>query len=443
MAIKKLISVAVFILFLLSVLPSGLAYDGEKDEFEEGTDKDNREENIVKTVQRAQERVELFREKTEARLEQAEKHVDRAEEQFAERAEKATSRAEKVQERIAVLQEKVAERREAAQEKLADAKERYHEAKERYEEQKQRVSELKDQFQRCQKAEGTENVSDGCKKAEDTLKEGAQKHLLNILTVMDRTLERLEERVMNTTGIADEDRTAALESIAALQQRVAEQKAAVENSTVSQKEAVKAAKELWNDIKREQKAIIALLVQDKSAALLEKHRGLERSMEAKIASIERAGGDATELQAILERFRTQIAELEEAYADAKARWQLARGSEKREAWEAWRDAQKEFRDGLQESREILREFVKKFVELKKELGADEIGESNEMEETAGTENGTSPPGNESAENETAANESTETGETAENETSDGSAAAGNETATENGSGEGGANETAA
>ncbi|MDP3640190.1 MAG: hypothetical protein Q8R53_03235 [Nanoarchaeota archaeon] len=426
MAMKKLVSVAVFILFLLSVLPSGLAYDGEKDEFKESTDRENREESIVKTVQRAQERAELFREKTEARLEQVEKHADRAEEQLVERAEKA-------KERIDGLQEKVAERREAAQEKLAAAKERYHEAKERYEEQKQRVSELKDQFQRCTKANETANVSDGCKTAEDTLKEGAQKHLLNILTVMERTLERLEERVSNTTGIADEDRSAALESIAALQQRVDEQQAAVENSTVSQKEAVKAAKELWKDIKREQKAIVALLVQDKSAALLEKHRGLERSMEARIASIERAGGDATELKAILERFRAQTAELEEAYADAKAHWQLARGSEKREAWEAWRDAQKEFRDGLKESREILREFVRKFVELKKELGSAESAESNETEETDGTEQGTNQS-DENVGNET--DDGADAGETAENETSDGNTEAGNGVGGE-------ANETAA
>ena len=158
-------------------------------------------------------------------------------------------------------------------------------------------------------------------------------------------------------------------------------------------------------------------------------------METRIASIERAGGDATELQAILERFRVQMTELEEAHADAKARWQLARGSEKREAWEAWRAAQKEFRAGLQESREILREFVRKFVELKKELGTDEVGESNETEET-GTEQGTNQS-DENAGNET--DDGAETDEAAENETADGSAAAGNET----GNGLGGeGNETA-
>ncbi len=429
MAMKKLISVVVFILFLLSVLPSGLA--AEADGAESSERKVLRAE-ALENVARAQERAEEFRVKAAARLEQVEKQ---AEEQLAERAEKATVRAEKAKERIADLQEKAAERREAAQEKLATAKERYHEAKERFDEQKQRVSELKNKFQRCTKANETANVSDGCKTAEDTLKEGAQKHLLNILIVMDRTLERVEERVLNTTGIADEDRAAALESIAGLQQRVADQRAAVENGTISQKEAVKAAKELWNDIKREQKAIVALLVQDKSAHLVEKHRGLERSMEARIASIERAGGDATELQEILERFRTQTAELEEAYADAKARWQLARGSEKHEAWEAWRAAQKEFRDGLKESREILREFVRKFVELKKELGTDEVGESNETEET-GTEQGTNQS-DENAGNET--DDGAETDEAAENETADGSAAAGNET----GNGLGGeGNETA-
>ena len=430
MAIKKLISVAVFILFLLSVLPSGLA--AEADGAESSERKVLRAE-ALENVARVQEQAEKLREKAVSRLEQAEKRTERAEEQVAERAEKA-------KERLDDLQEKAAERREAAQEKLAAAKERYQEAKERFDEQKQRVSELKENFQRCKKVNETANVSDECKRAEDTLKEGAQKHLLNILTVMGRTLERLEERVSNTTGIAEEDRAAALESIAALQQRVADQRAAVENGTVSQKEAVKAAKELWSEIKREQKAIIALLVQDKSASLLEKHRGLERSMETRIASIERAGGDATELQAILERFRVQMTELEEAHADAKARWQLARGSEKREAWEAWRAAQKEFRAGLQESREILREFVRKFVELKKGLGTEEVGESNETGETAGTEQGTNQS-DENTGNET--DESAETDETAENETSNGSAGAGNETATGNNGEEDGANETAA
>jgi len=150
------------------------------------------------------------------------------------------------------------------------------------------------------------------------------------------------------------------------------------NSTVEEiRTVIKEVKETWKEIRKEERRIVALLAHAKLGEVVEKHEGLVQSMQARIDNLAKQGADTTELETIKAEFETLLAKIREDYNTAKEEWQAA--EDKKAALDAWKDVQQNVRDGMKEARELLRDFTRKFVELKQGL-AEEKKDAKEAEE---------------------------------------------------------------
>ena len=148
-----------------------------------------------------------------------------------------------------------------------------------------------------------------------------------------------------------------------------------ENSSAQEiKSEIKELKETWKEVRKEQQRLIVLSTNAKVETLLEKHHGLVRSMEARIAAATKAGADTSDLVAIEARFETHITALEEKYKAAKEKWQQSDHTET--ARKEWQLALQEIRKGMKQSQEILREFMHEFrsLRVKEEISAETKGE---------------------------------------------------------------------
>ncbi len=261
--------------------------------------------------------------------------------------------------------------KERAQENYERAKERYLKARNRFKEHKENLLEFQNQAHQCRAKEDSEKKG-SCREEKNMLKRGVKEHLLKMVEVMLKSIEKLSHRVEAAEKVDDADTTAALQTLAELKLQVEEQTVKIEalsvNSTaVEIRTTMKDLKDLWKEIRQQERRIIALLVNAKVDTLLEKEKGLLRSMEARITAAERAGEDTTELQAIKARFAALRTDLETKYNVAKEKWQNA--DNKEEALTEWRKSLQEIKEGMKDLQQILREFVRTFRGLRISSGA--------------------------------------------------------------------------
>ena len=346
---------AIFVLaiFMLSIVP--LAFAESTDDVD--TDDEVRMEDDKMEVR---ERVRVRDGEVEVRS-KVKKGEDGLE--VRERA-KLKLRAADVRERVRLkLTEKQVEARGIFRSKVKVAKDKFRE-------NRKDINKLKDDLKDC---------SEDCDVKKKDLRKGVLKHLEKSVEVISKSLERLENRFSEMEGSED-----SLENIAMLNEKLASIKEThLLNEDPSREEvrvAIRDLKALWNEIKKEQKFLAGKLVNEKLGDIAAKHEGIVNSMEKRIANLEDSGVDASDLKSILDRFKAHVDELNANYDASKAEFNDA--ADKKGALDDWKASQKQVREDMRVSRDILREFTKKFVELKKSANGEV---SDEVEDEVETE----------------------------------------------------------
>jgi len=267
---------------------------------------------------------------------------------------------------------------EKARERFNVAKGKYVLAKERYQEHKSELVQLKEKANVCQR----DSEEEECPNLKLNLKMGVKNHLLKTSDLIERSLERLTQKIVDSETLTEEQKEDALVKINELQETLLVEKENVEalseETTAEElRDAVKSLKGTWQDVSKGQKNHIASLMHSKTGTAVEKHGGLVNSMEARIASLEKAGADVSELAEVLDRFRDHVGLLNEDYATAKEAWQSA--EDRKEVLSEWKEAQLTVRERMVGSKTILRDFITKFKELKQNLDEDLVEEVEEEE----------------------------------------------------------------
>lgn len=350
---NKLIAFLVLAIFIVSIIPAAFA------ENDSGKIEDNDVEDVEKTELESSDDSNVETEDSN------ESEVDDSNDGSSDSSEKGAKGFDKAA--LKMRLEEAKQKFEEAKNRYEEAKEKYSKAKEKFEERKSYLLEMKDKVSKCF------SDSKDCVEKKLQLKGGVKNHLLASLDVMDKFLTRTKEKVGNSTEIG------------ALIVKVADQRTKVEalsnESTADEYKAViKETKGLWNEVRSLQKELVGDLINEKTSEALDKYTSLERSMQAKIETIERRGGDAAELKELLSEYQTKVAVAKEKYNEAKNAWKNA--EDKNAVAETWREAQKDVRKEMKEARDIVRDFVKKFVELNKSLNS-----GNATKETADTASG--------------------------------------------------------
>ena len=248
-------------------------------------------------------------------------------------------------------------------------KEKHREAREDFEEHRQELQERKRMAKECAEE------SDECHQKKDELKRGVKQHLVKTIEVIDRSLEKLTNRVEDSEALSAAEQAQALSAIAALEVQLTTQKQQVEalltaegTTNAQLRTAIQDLKHLWQDVRKEQRWIVAQLIRSKLDKVVEKHADYETTMQAKIAELQSAGKDTTALQAIYDRYVSEVEELNHLQAEAELKWSATAGDS--EQLRAWKQAQEAVREQVKETKQVLREFMSAYRQLKAMVSAE-------------------------------------------------------------------------
>ncbi len=367
--------------FVLSVIPMVLAEETEGEtDVVEGSDDEIAEplreglrglkEDIRSVRQGAREEVKELRQ--EARQEVGEQIREVTEEASAETQELRQEMKERAKKKGKKFLEEGKEKlRNQAKGKINELKgkfrERYHELKVRHKEARTSYHEHRVELRQLKKdAKGCKEDSEDCPNKRLALKKGVKQHLLKTEALIDRSLEKLTNRVEASKALSEEDKEEALAKIAGLEERLTtarEKVEALKDEATNEdlKAAIKELKQTWQDIRKEQRRIVASLVRAKLESVVEKHVEFENGMQMRIDQLQEQGVDTSELEKMKEEFASELEDVKEKQQEADEAWQQAGEGSINE----FREAQRIFREEMEGTKEVLRKFMREYRQLKK------------------------------------------------------------------------------
>lgn len=334
---RKMFAMAVLAVFILSIVPVAWAERG-RDRGENGAEETDRGD----TAEKSSEVQEQLRMKKDAVIERAE------------------------------------EMREQARAQMREKKELYQQAKEALQEKKEQLSELR------QKARCSEDSED-CRMKKQELKRGVKEHLVKTIELIDSSLAKLQERVENSPVLTEEEKQDALARIATLEEKLAAKKAELQAlaDTATNEELrtkIRELKDLWHQVRKEQRWIVAQLTNAKQDNLVDIYGRYGERAEAQITKLAEQGAEVTGLQELLAKYNAKLEELKVAQSEANSAWLEAKSSP--EAFERARELQHTFREKAKQTKAVLRELLQKMKEVRQKFGDEEEQENESAAEEA-------------------------------------------------------------
>ncbi len=402
--LQRLIMVAVFAVFILSIVNMAVAEGNESREASDTNynskdigvsadekavikadikDKINTEKEKIKEIK--MRKLDGVKEVKDGNLSKEDKKsvLQKIKEQTkGERvAEKASLKAIKDDEKVKMdaFKENVKKYRE----EFKTAVEKHKEIREEYTTERNNLLKLRDEAQGCAKD------SADCKAKKDDVKKGVLKHLENTINLIDSSLARLKAHVQASTTLNDADKTRVLAQIDASEVSLTVEKEKVQTlaqsanvTNVQLKDAVKELKKIWQDVTESQRKIIGELTTSKMEHVGENHAQYATSMQTRIDHLKSKSVDTTDLEKIKAEFVDAQKKLDADRTSSLDAWRAAENKDS--ARDAWHAAQTTVKDDLEQSKEILRRFLSLYKELAQKAGvsekADEQGEKNESDE---------------------------------------------------------------
>ncbi|MDP3698432.1 MAG: hypothetical protein Q8R47_02500 [Nanoarchaeota archaeon] len=391
---QKLSAMLVLSLFLLSVLPAGLA--------DEGKNMVDVDAEVHLESDAADAEV-----KTESKTEVESKDNDSETEEEVKVKTKVRDGSLKSSKLVKREVKELKRDLHQARERLEEAKERYKEAKEEQREHRQKVLDLDKAAKRCNPEKRD------CATLKMELRTGVKNHLLKSVQVVERSLEKLTKTIEKMEDLSEEEKENALALVADLEAELDAQKAKINSFTdETSKEEIRAAikdlKELNQKVHKLQRRLVGLLVNAKLQVLVEKQAELHAGMQARIDALAATGADVSELEAILAEFDAKVEELKQDYQTAQQKWMEAKTAEDFDQFNRnLREAQHQVRKDLQDLKKILRDFLHTHKELKEGSEEDENESEKETEKES-----------EDSEEDTAENESEDANDSDDEESED-------------------------
>lgn len=376
--IGKLAAVMVLLVFMLSIVPAALAGQDNGNLAQAGVneagDAGETAGSDSEDVDEEENNAEETGENTEAT-----DNADSTEETADDRNVKIKNVVEKRLENNERLIVQARERMEQAREKFEDAKEKYVQARERFIENKQSLVMLTEKIRACK------DDAEKCPKLKQELRKGIRQHLLKTSDLIERSLDRLVSKVESSI-MSNEEKGQTLALITELEAELTAKKEAVEalkEEAVTNDElkvAIKELKKTWIKIRKEQRAILAGLMNSRLENVVEdKLSEMSAALGEKISEVQELGADTAELERLQAEFLAKVEETQQYQAEAQEKYQQFRNGEA--DIETWKQAQEQVRQALKESKEILREFLKEYKEIKKSLNENsDDDDANDAEE---------------------------------------------------------------
>ncbi len=368
---QKLAAMAVLAVFILSIVPMALAKSNGESGGKGGISLPN-----IEIEKQMEEQTAAGSEAKDGMPSMP--GLPLAQEKLDKEEVKSREKQEKLQEKLEKEREKAAEKMAKIQEKLQENKEKFLEEKVKFEEKRQEFLEGKGALISLREAARCKEDTDECQAKKMDLKRGMKQHLANTVELIERSLLKLQAKVEASRVLSEEEKQDALDRIAALEEKLTAKKEEVlalgdEVSGAELKKQIKDLKKLWQEVRKEQRRILADLISNKQEDIVGSYGHFAEQMQERIAKLQEKGADidVSELETLLAAFRTKIDALQEAQETARTAWKTAKEEGTKEAVQAAREKQEQFKLAMKEARTALRELLMKYKELKIAI---EIGE---------------------------------------------------------------------
>ena len=269
---------------------------------------------------------------------------------------------------------------ERARKNFEQAQENYQAAKERFLNNKESLADLKKEIKAC-KEDGT------CEELKLGLRKGVRQHLLKTNELIASSLEKLTAKIEDSEVLTEEEKAEALAKINELEVELTAKKEAVEAlaeeaTNEELKAAIKELKEVWQKVRKEQKIIVASLMNSRLKNVIGvKLPDYAEAMSSRIAEIQELGGDTAAMEEQQAKYQTEMENLQIAQETAEDRWTEFKTGDA--TIEEWRAAHQQVRAGIKEVKETIRKFMKEYKKVRKELGLSEDEETTTGEESTG------------------------------------------------------------
>lgn len=350
--VKTIVLAAVLVIFALSIVQSVLAVEVSEETVVEFTEHSRNNGSRSAGITGAAASYDLI----QKRSHEAKQAMNEKREVEKQIKLQAKSRLDQMKQRV-----------HEARESYEQARDKYREAQDQYHEQKDRIMSIREKIKAC--AGNTEE----CIRHKSELKVGVKQHLLKTATLIERSLEKLMTRVEEQTTLTEQEKEEAILQINELEAQIAAQQdqieALPENATAADyRKTIKDLKETWQNVRKEQKRIISVLISAKLDNLVEKHVEYGNAMQLRIEELNEKGVDTSALVKLQAEFHLKVSQLQEDHATAQQLWtEVKRG---REVLEEWHTAELKVHQDLLGTKEILRKFLSVYKELKMEVSAE-------------------------------------------------------------------------
>ncbi len=335
---RKAISLAILAIFLLSILPSGLAQQRRS------TDRLN--ERLQQIEQERTERIQQLQQQSE----------------WAKYNDSLGFKA-RVLSRIRI---------ENAKENFIRARERYELAKINLEQARLRFKERQEIRKQCKI--GNCNVTD------EELIEHAKNFLGNSADAIIEHLNKVKGKIQENEDLTEEEAADMIAKIDAKIAEIQEAKEQVENATTKEeiREAAHKINAAWKNIKQLTTFHANVLINARIGGIVIKSEHLKEKLDRILARMEENGKDVTDIQPLIDEFEAKIDLAKEKYEAAIDKFKEFRDTEDTDKLREAQDFMKEAKKALQEANEKLREIIKA---IKNKNGQQEIEEEQEEDET--------------------------------------------------------------
>lgn len=286
---KKLISLFVMAIFLISLVPAALAAQSDGQGGQSGT----------------QAQPTLYQEQTPAK---------------EARAEQVKGKMQSMRERYQTAREKYAQNKEQMRERLANAKEKRAEAKTNHQEARQKIQERKEQLNACKGSE-----TEDCKQARKETKTQTKRYLAGVAEHVMGLIAKTKERVQ-ASNMGEEQKA---KIMAKLDEHAAEiagasdsiEELGEDSAKEDYVEAAKLIRESWKGTQNEIKKGAGKVAANKIRALNTRMEQLQTKLRSTVQRLQNAGEDVTPVKAQLEEFEAKLAQSKAAEQEAQNKYQ--------------------------------------------------------------------------------------------------------------------------
>ncbi|MBT4823827.1 hypothetical protein HON88_01365 [Candidatus Woesearchaeota archaeon] len=293
------------------------------------------------------------------------------------------------------VKKKVQEKRKVIKKDLKVSRERYLKAKEDYTKVSDELKERRVAFLEMKENKGLckDPESEKCAEHNEKMLEKAKAWLVRSIDVLDKHLNKIQERVKSSEDLSEEDATKMLEDVEAGLKRLRTLREKAEAATTKEevRAVAKEVKKFWSKYKVSSKGYAIHLAQGKVEDIIKKSYQLERKLEAILKGAELRGIEITEeVDSLVDEFSENTEEARAHYEKSREYLREAYALRKdgaaedvdrvKELMEMSKEELKSAREAIQSAHKKLSEMMRVFKALMRSAGEDSKEVINEAVE---------------------------------------------------------------